>query len=144
METEEKKEKKEKDVRVIAVVAMVRDLIFVSKIQSTGQAVSAPVLVVDSVMALQAALADNPVRLLIVDLGMSSHDSIQAVAAASRHRPRPKVVAFFAHVQPELAEMAARAGADVVVPRSKFSMDLPMILAEYAQDDAKDDSQDDG
>lgn len=132
----DEEKKKDPDTKEFAVVAMVRDFISSAKIRSTGEAVGTPVLIVDSVPALRTALTANPVQLLIVDMSMTSHDSILSISVAKTHRPKPKILAFVAHVQQELMQMAKQGGADTVMPRSKFSVDLPALLGEYAQNDA--------
>ncbi len=132
----QKDEKKDQDAREFAVVAMVRDFIFAAKIRSTAEAVGTAVLIVDSVPALRTALTANPIQLLIVDMSMTSHDSILSISVAKAHSPKPKILAFVAHVQQELMQMAKQGGADTVMPRSKFSVDLPALLGEYAQSDA--------
>jgi hypothetical protein len=43
---------------------------------------------------------------------------------------RPKVIAFGAHVQTGLLEAARAAGCDEVLPRSRFSAQLPELLKE--------------
>jgi hypothetical protein len=47
-------------------------------------------------------------------------------------QPHLRVIAFLSHVQTGLAEQAKTAGFDEVMPRSKFSMNLPEILASAA------------
>jgi hypothetical protein len=43
-------------------------------------------------------------------------------------QPSLKVIGFLSHVQTSLAERAKSAGFDEVMPRSKFSANLPEIL----------------
>ena len=72
------------------------------------------------------------VSLLIVDLNSAGDDAVDAVRAAVSHPSRPRVVAFVSHVDVDLADRARSAGADEVMPRSRFSQTLPQLLADHA------------
>jgi len=65
---------------------------------------------------------------LIVDLNTAGVD---AVAAGNALTPRPYVVTFVSHVDQDLAKQAADAGADQVMPRSRFTAELPQILQTH-------------
>jgi len=117
------------------VVAFLNDLIFETKIRSTAQALGIETLVlrlegtvVRSLAALAAELDRVRPSLLIVDLNTAGVD---AVAAGNLHMPRPYVVAFVSHVDQDLAKQAAEAGADQVLPRSRFTIELPRILQTH-------------
>lgn len=43
-----------------------------------------------------------------------------------------KLLGFVSHVQVELKTEAQEAGADIVLPRSRFSTELPEILSRHA------------
>ena len=114
----------------MAVFAYVTDLLFSTKITSTGQALSVPVTVARSVDALAAQLSaagDADGRLIIVDLNASG-DPIAAIQQMKALPKPPRVIAYVSHVQADLAAAAKSAGADEVMPRSAFSMNLPNIL----------------
>ena len=64
-----------------------------------------------------AACADSDV--VIVDLARSGHD----VAAARAVAPSARIVGFGPHVDEEQAQAARAAGADLVLPRSRFFHD---------------------
>jgi DNA-binding NarL/FixJ family response regulator len=59
-------------------------------------------------------------------------DGPEAVRRVKALRPELRVLGFLSHVQLELAEHAKAAGADEVMPRSRFSAHLPEILKRYA------------
>jgi hypothetical protein len=63
---------------------------------------------------------------VLVDLARSG-DAVAAVRAAA---PAARVVAFGPHVDDEGAQAARTAGADVVVPRSRFFRDPGAVLTE--------------
>jgi len=110
------------------VVAVLNDLIFETKIRLTAQALGVEITVVRSLAALAAELDRVRPSLLIVDLNTAGVD---AVAAGNLHMPRPYVVAFVSHVDQDLAKQAAEAGADQVLPRSRFTIELPRILQTH-------------
>lgn len=117
------------------VVALVDDVFFQAKMAETARQVGVELKTVATGDALLAeALAPGgsagpqAPRLLIVDLN-ARHGAIEALErlrAAANQRP---VVAFFSHVQVELAERARAAGCEQVLPRSKFTQNLAAILA---------------
>lgn len=109
-------------------IAVLNDLIFGTKIRSTGQALGVPVRVVASVAAMESALAKAPANLLILDLNFLGDQVAPAIAAARKQAIAPKVVAFVAHLDQALARQAAHAGADEVMPRSQFVQVLPALL----------------
>lgn len=110
------------------VVTVLNDMIFETKIRSTAQALGIETKIVHSTAALTAELEAIRPSLLIVDLNTAGVD---AVAAGNVHIPRPYVVAFVSHVDRDLAKQAAEAGADQVMPRSRFTAELPRILQTH-------------
>ncbi len=110
------------------VVAVISDLIFETKIRSTAQALGVETTVVRSLDALAAQFEGIRPSLLIVDLNTAG---VAAVAAGNVHTPRPYVVAFVSHVDQDLAKQAAEAGADQVMPRSRFTAELPRLLQTH-------------
>ena len=110
------------------VVAVLNDLIFETKIRSTAKALGIDTKVVRSSAVLAAELDETRPSLLIVDLNTAGVD---AVATGNVHTPRPYVVAFVSHVDQDLAKQAVEAGADQVMPRSRFTAELPRILQSH-------------
>ena len=116
-----------------AVVVFIRDLIFETKIRSTAGTIGIPVRCVRTVTELKNAIRATPLA-VIVDLN-ASPDSVDVVLAAVQVPPdlpadqRPwRVTAFVSHVDQSLADAALAAGADEVLPRSRFVQELPNIL----------------
>ena len=113
------------------VVAYMDDLFFQMKLAETAKQ-----------LGLEAKVASNPESLLqlldplpalvIVDLNARSSplDAVQRLRAV---QPSLRVVGFLSHVQTDLGEMARSAGCDEVMPRSRFSMQLPQILGAAAR-----------
>jgi hypothetical protein len=75
-----------------------------------------------------------------VTLGLSADPQAQAIIADLTHgadarlaalavRPRPPVLAFFAHVEPDVRDRALAAGVELAVPRSRIAREGPGLLA---------------
>ena len=112
-------------------IALVTDLIFSTKITSTGKAVGNPLLVARTLDKLREhldAAGAAPVTLL-VDLNSANVDPLAAITLAKAHPAAPRVIAFLSHVQVDLAAAARTAGADQVMARSAFSAQLPALLS---------------
>ncbi len=105
----------------------VTDLIFATKIRTTAQAVGTVSLPVRTCSELLAASKDAEIA--IIDLHLDNESPIEMIRATRRLPSPPKIVAFLSHVHTELAQAAKEAGADLVLPRSKFTQRLPQILS---------------
>ena len=115
----------------IEVIVLIRDLIFETRIKSTAQALGIGATVVRSVNELATLLNQSAIRLLIVDLNTAGPAAFDAVRAAKAH-PGVRVLAFVSHVDTDLANLATQAGADEVLPRSRFTAQLPALLAQHS------------
>lgn len=114
----------------MAVIALVTDMIFGTKIASTARSVGVDLAAARSVDALREKL-NGDVKLVLIDMNAEGVDPAGAIAAAKAAPSAPHVLAYLSHVQTDLAEAAREAGADEVLPRSKFSADLPAILQQH-------------
>jgi CheY-like chemotaxis protein len=116
------------------ILGMVRDLMFVAKIQdSAKRAGCSAAFVTDHEFALQKARSTPP-ALIIVDLAEATSRPLELITAlkadpATKHIP---VIGFFPHVQTALRRQAEQAGCDRVIARSAFVPQLNQILAELA------------
>ena len=113
------------------VIAVVSDLIFSTKISGTARAIGFEANTVTTSQALSSALDAGDVRLVIVDMSLAKGEAPAALRCGASHASRPKTVAFYSHVQSELKEAAERAGADLIMARSKFNEQLPQLLRQY-------------
>jgi DNA-binding NarL/FixJ family response regulator len=113
------------------VVALITDLFFVTKVKGTADALGVALIVGRSAADLVSA-AKAGARLAIVDMNAAGADAVEAIRACKAAAPDCFVVAYLSHVQRELGEAAKAAGADLVMPRSKFSQDLPGLLQRHA------------
>ncbi len=105
----------------MSVVALVTDLMFSTKISSTGAAVNVPVRVVRTADDLEPGAT-----LLLVDL--DAEGAFDAIERCRTMIPAPRIVAFGPHVRADLLAAAREAGADEVLPRSAFVARLPDLL----------------
>lgn len=111
------------------ILAVGTDLIFETKIRSTAATLGIPVLVARSTQALAQHLESAHPCLILMDLNATGLDAAAAVAMACGHPTQPRVVAYGSHVDQALADAARKAGAHEVLPRSRFSAELPRILS---------------
>lgn len=108
------------------IIAFVPDLLFASKITATAEALGIQVGVLRTPESVKSNIASATA--LLVDLTAESVDVGELIRWAKAANPVLHVIAFGPHVQVELAEVARSAGADEVLPRSKFSNELAKIL----------------
>jgi CheY-like chemotaxis protein len=123
-------------------IALVDDLFFQSKMTETARHTGVDLKTVSDAEAFLREAAANPNATLLLDLNARAN-SLAALARLSESpAPSPsngapaerasarRVIAFLSHVQTDLAAQARTAGCDEVMPRSKFTQELPRILRE--------------
>lgn len=109
-----------------AVCCVVSDLIFATKIRGTASALGVDIAVVRDRAAMLKQLDDAAV--LILDLNLDGDQGLELIRLARAQPVVPRIVAYCAHVDQDLAVAAKEAGADEVMPRSGFVAALPEIL----------------
>ncbi len=114
------------------VLALVDDLFFSSKIASTARLCSVPLRLSQTVRELVQGADPGRVKLIIIDLNGRTTEPIQAIQELQSLSGRDSIpiLAYYSHVQTELAEDARQAGARWVLPRSAFSARLASILTD--------------
>jgi DNA-binding NarL/FixJ family response regulator len=115
----------------VAVLAAVDDFLFRSKIRAVAKHVGVEVQFAqtpDEILAQARALKP---ALLIIDLNSAKADPVATLAALKSNADTAAVrtLGFASHVHVDLIAAARRAGADEVLPRSAFAMNLADILA---------------
>jgi CheY-like chemotaxis protein len=108
------------------------DLMFTSRITGTASALGLAVKPVRSLEALQALVAKQAPRCLLIDLSVAGSglaDLLQRLREAGFSMPR--VIAYGSHVDAATLRAARELGCDSVLPRSKFVEELPRALAEW-------------
>jgi DNA-binding NarL/FixJ family response regulator len=98
---------------------------FSSRITTAAKGAGTSVSVVRTPEALAERLADGA-PLALIDL--EAEGAFEAIALCAAATPRPRTVAFGAHVDREALERARAAGADEALPRSAFVSRLPELL----------------
>ncbi len=119
--------------KMSVVCCVVSDLIFATKIRGTAAALGVEVAVVRDRAAMLAHLDDAAT--VILDLNLDGDDAIELIELAGARPAPPKIVAYCAHVDKDLAAAAKEAGADAVMPRSQFVTALPEILTATAENE---------
>ena len=114
------------------VLVLADDLFFSSKIASTARLCSVPARLFQTHRELLQNADPTRVKLIIIDLNGRATEPVRAIQElkGSSGPDAIPVLAFFSHVQTELAEEARKAGADRVLPRSAFSARLAGILTD--------------
>ena len=105
------------------VLAVVTDLFFAGRIRSAALAAGTPLRFV----AADGSFAPSARRMALVDLDASL--DVLAAIRALKAGGTETVVAFGPHLDTEARKAARAAGADRVLAKSKFVLDLPHILA---------------
>jgi len=115
------------------VVAVVDDLLFTVKIGDMAKRTGLPVEFVKNGPDVLEAAKSNPL-LIIIDLNTHALDPIQTIRSL-KSDPKTRgvnLLGYVSHVHGELKQQAHDAGCDMVLARSAFSQNLPMILKRHA------------
>lgn len=113
----------------MSVLLLCDDLLFGSKVTTTGRAYGIPVAVARTPAGAVAKAA--AATCLIVDLHLEGLD-VSALLAGVRAAGVARVIGFGSHVDVETLKAARRAGCDAVMPKSQFTAELETKLAEWA------------
>ena len=109
-----------------------RDLIFTSKVTGTAAALGHRVVVVGDAAKAREILGRSAPVVVFVDLAagdlVGSPSLLQYREAAP---PGTPFVAFGSHVDTEALASARAAGCDPVMPRSRFTIELPALIERY-------------
>jgi len=123
-------------------LALVDDLFFQAKMTETARHAGVELKTFGNCDALLRAAAENPTAIVLLDLNSRANPlgalaRLRASPAAPGNGSRRRVIAFLSHVQTDLAEQARAAGCDEVMPRSKFTAELPRILRQARTENTK-------
>lgn len=109
-----------------------RDLIFTSKVTGTASALGFKVVVAGQVAQALAQIARWSPRVVFVDLAAGDLAASPALLQCQEAcGPGVPFLAFGSHVDVEALAEAARAGCDPVMPRSRFTAELPALIRRY-------------
>lgn len=109
----------------VRVVVFTTDMIFSTKITSTCKSMN---VTARSLLRLGRLTTINTqdVKLMLVD--MDAEEAAGAIEFGAQLPGKPRIVAFYSHVQGDLREAAVAAGATQVMTRSKFVEALPGLI----------------
>jgi DNA-binding NarL/FixJ family response regulator len=109
-----------------------RDLIFTSKVTGTARMLGFQVLTAGNAALAQAMIEQWHPKAVFVDLAAGDLVRPEAlIAYRTVAGPGTAFVAFGSHVDTAAMAAAADAGCDPVMPRSKFSAELPELVKRY-------------
>jgi CheY-like chemotaxis protein len=109
-----------------------RDLIFTSKITGTARELGHRVVVAGNTALAFSMIEQWRPRVVFVDLTAGEIVSTPALIALQKAaEPGTPFVAFGSHVDTGALEAARAAGCDPVMPRSKFTAELPGLIRQY-------------
>lgn len=114
------------------ILAVVTDLFFTVKINESAKRAGLEVEFVKSGADAIEKAKSRPL-LIILDLNCTSVEPLPLIGALKADPELRKIslISFLSHVQGELKQQAHDAGADMVLPRSAFSQNLPQILKRH-------------
>jgi len=108
------------------VIAFVPDLLFGSKVIEMLRAAGHEAVLVSDLGIVGPDAAD----VLVVDLTADAAERVELIDRADVGRfPR---LAFYAHTETEVRELAERAGFDLVVPRSRMAREGAELVGRLA------------
>lgn len=123
------------------LIAVVSDLIFGARIRSTADCLGLRACLVGSIASLRSILEHHRPSLILADLNAPDELGLQAILLAKSIQPETRLIGFVSHVDATRAEQGSAAGADEVMPRSRFHHQLPSLLRRYClRDDGQSDA----
>ena len=115
------------------VVAVLSDLMFTVKIQEAAKRAGMDAVFVRSRQDALAQAKLNP-AVIILDLNSTGTDALDLIGAlkADEETKGIDLLGYVSHVQVDVKQAAQDRGCDMVIARSAFSQNLPIILKRYA------------
>src|SRR5262245_47646413 len=107
-----------------------RDLFFTSRVTGTADLMGIEVQVAADAQTATERLAAGDFSCVFIDLADTGLD-VSAFFAQLPSDAHPPVIAFGSHVATARLQAAREAGCDQVLPRSRFSVELPDLLKKY-------------
>jgi DNA-binding NarL/FixJ family response regulator len=117
-----------------AALLLSHDLIFTSKITGTARELGHRVMVAGNDPLARSMLEQWRPRVVFVDLANDRFSAPEVIVAYRTIVPDSRFIAFGSHVDTKLLSTARDAGCDPVMPRSKFTAELPDLIRQYLGD----------
>src|SRR5690606_23222502 len=108
-----------------------RDLIFTSKITGTARELGHRVMVAGADALARSMLEQWRPRVVFVDLSAGDLARPEALVAYRAIVPGARFIAFGSHVDAQALADARDAGCDPVLPRSRFTAELPELIRTH-------------
>jgi PleD family two-component response regulator len=115
------------------ILAVVNDLFFSVKITEAAKKAGMQVEFLKDEADVLAKANDKP-TLIIFDLNFESVQPIKLIEELKRSTETKSIslIGYLSHLQAELKQKAQEAGCNMVLARSAFSQNLPMILKRHS------------
>jgi PleD family two-component response regulator len=115
------------------VLAVLEDLFFTVKINESAKRAGMHAQFVKSQKDTLDQAAEQP-AVIILDLNFSSIEPLELIRRlkADEGTKGVNLIGYVSHVQGELKLQAQEAGCDMVLARSAFSQNLPIILKRHS------------
>jgi PleD family two-component response regulator len=115
------------------VLAVLEDLFFTVKINESAKRAGMQAQFVKSQQDTLEQAAGKP-AVIILDLNFSSIEPLELIKRLKGDEGTKGVslIGYVSHVQGELKQQAQEAGCDMVLARSAFSQNLPVILKRHS------------
>ena len=109
-----------------------RDLIFISKVTGTARALGTQVLTAGNAALALTMIEQWAPKAVFLDLAAGEPAGMAAILAYRQAAPAGcTFLAFGSHVDTAALAAAKDAGCDPVMPRSRFSNELPALIQRY-------------
>lgn len=114
-----------------------RDLFFISKVTGTASSLGIEMRVVAGAQAAAQLASGESLQCIFIDLADERLDVAEFFAGLKPGQPESNkpapVIAFGSHVATARLQAARDAGCTDVLPRSRFSANLPELLQQYCR-----------
>ncbi|WP_152050410.1 response regulator [Tautonia marina] len=112
-------------------ILLCQDLIFTSKITGTARELGYRVLLAGTAPLAESMLQQWEPRVVFVDLSHPHFAQSEVLLAYRNLAPEARFIAFGSHVDVQALSAARDVGCDPVLPRSKFTAELPALIQRY-------------
>jgi CheY-like chemotaxis protein len=112
-------------------ILLCQDLIFTSKITGTARELGYRVLLAGTDPLARSVLQQWQPRVVFVDLAHPHFAQPEVLMAYRKLVPGARFIAFGSHVDVKALSAARDVGCDPVLPRSKFTADLPALIRRH-------------
>ncbi len=116
-------------------VLLTTNLLFSTMVTGTASALGQQVAVAADVAEAVELCRARPAAYVIIDLGMAEIEIEEAVARLREAAGSVPIIAYGSHVDKVRLDAARAAGCNDVMPRSRFSAELPALLRRYSRGD---------